>query len=133
MKKIVSALILVFVMLSSATSAFAAPPQVIITSPSSGDENQPDYFVNQPLIQWTQHDPDPGQYFKEYYLYIFDPTDWSIVWFSGIITQNSTSNNVSYSVPIDLPKGKTLAVMVNVSDNTSEWSHTNIKYMHLQP
>lgn len=133
MKKILSALVLVFVMLASTTSAFAAKPQVLITTPWSDNESYPDHLVNQPVIKWTQHDSDPGHYFKEHYIYIFDTTDWSVVWYSGLITQNSNSDTAAYNVPITLPKGKTLAVSVNVSDNTGEWSQAYIKFMHLQP
>lgn len=133
MKKILSALVLVFVMLTSATSAFAAKPQVIITSPWSNDQNHPDYFVTQPQITWTQHDPDAGAYFSTYWVLIRDE-NWNLVWDSGLVTQNSTANNKSISVPVTLPKGQTLNVSVSVQDNNGDWNESNyIKYLYIQP
>jgi len=131
MKKILSALVLVFVMLTSVTSAFAAAPQVRVTAPWSEDPNHPDYLVNQPLVEWTQYDPDPGQYFKDFQVIIYD-SNWNIVYDSGILPQNSTANDRSFYVPVSLPRGQVLAVGVVVHDNTGEQGG-KFSYMYLQP
>ncbi|WP_240420170.1 hypothetical protein [Paenibacillus periandrae] len=130
MKKLFSIILLMFVMLTSATSAFAAPPDVFITTPSSTSELNPSVYSVQPPIVWDQYDAD-SLYFKEYWIIIYDPS-YNVIYDSGIVGQYQSATHKSVNVPT-LPTNRTLLVTVNVSDSNDEWSNTQAKWMRISP
>jgi hypothetical protein len=133
MKKLLSSLILVFILLTFTTSAFAAgnQPSVSVTTPWSTSQSSPSTFSYQPNIEWYQSDPDSNTVFKDYWIIIYD-ANWNVVYNSGIVTQNTTSNTQSHQVPIALPKYESLPVVVHVTDNqgNSELTHP-VHYLYI--
>ncbi|MBE1447124.1 CARDB domain-containing protein [Paenibacillus sp. OAS669] len=78
-----------------------------------------------PTLTWSQSDPDPGAWLDYYQIQIINEENNVVIYDSGKVWQHTQSTNGSLAVPVDLPTGQKMRVMVRVWDQydaVSPWS-----------
>ncbi|TVY07324.1 CARDB domain-containing protein [Paenibacillus cremeus] len=102
-----------------------SPPAAYMSNPW-GTQADPTIFTTvRPTMVWSQTDPDPGTVFLYDEIQITNEDNTVMIWDSGKVWENTTSNVGSLPVGIDLPVGQKMRVRVKVWDNygaESNWS-----------
>ncbi|NQF16107.1 hypothetical protein QIH01_09115 [Brevibacillus brevis] len=118
----------------SSASSENRRPDVEITNPPSTKAYSPTIYYNeQPKISWYQTDPDPNTVFKTFWVLVYDETNGNQIYSSGVLPQNTSNISQSFTIPIELPRDKTLSVSVSVQDEAGNWNWgANVHYFKIQ-
>jgi hypothetical protein len=98
-------------------------PTAVMTIPNGTQANPTLVTTTKPTFTWTQSSPAGGMVFKQFEIQVTDTTNSTMIYDSGIKTQNTSSTTQNFAMPSNLPAGQALRVRVKVADSNGTWSN----------